>query len=281
MDVEAPDRNWTLVSMKNCSLAFWTAFFALIHGPHAAAESEAELAKKLANPVAALISVPIQANYDENIGPNEDGSVWRINIQPVIPISIGEDWNLISRTILPIIKQEDIPEAGAGDSGIGDVLQSVFFSPKEPTTGGLIWGVGPVFLLDTASNDALGSEKWAAGPTGVVLKQQGPWTYGLLANHLESFAGKNSRADISATFMQPFINYIAPTKTTYGASIEATYDWETDESSVPINFSVSQLLKAGEQLFQVGAGVRYWADSPSNGPQDWGARLTITLLFPK
>ena len=245
------------------------------------ADDEGDLAKKLANPVAALISVPIQANYDENIGPNDDGSVWRINIQPVIPISIGQDWNLISRTILPIIDQNDVPVKGSGESGIGDVLQSFFFSPKQPTSGGLIWGLGPVLLLDTASDKALGGEKWGIGPTGVVLKQEGPWTYGMLANHIESFAGEDNRADISATFIQPFVSYITRTKTTIGLSLESTYDWEAEEWSVPVNLTVNQLLKVGGQLFQIGGGVRYWADSPANGPEDWGFRLQLTFLFPK
>ena len=165
-----------------------------------------ELAKKLANPVASLISVPIQANYDENIGPAEEGSLWKVNIQPVIPFTLNDEWNLISRTILPIIDQDDIPVSGFGESGIGDIVQSLFFSPKAPTSNGLIWGVGPVFLLPMASDDALGTEKWGAGPTAVGLKQAGSWTYGMLANHIESFAGDDKRADISVSLVQPFLS---------------------------------------------------------------------------
>jgi hypothetical protein len=240
-----------------------------------------DLAKKLANPVASLISVPIQANYDDNFGASDNGSTWRINVQPVIPVSISKNWNLISRTILPVITQDNIPVNGAGASGIGDTLQSFFFSPKKPTSNGIIWGIGPAVLLNTASKDALGSKKWGAGPTGVALRQKGPWTYGMLANHIESFAGDNNRPGVSATFMQPFLAYITHSKTTFTINSESTYDWKTENWAVPINFIVSQLFTVGNQTIQVGGGLRYWADSPDLGPEGLGARLNLTFLFPK
>jgi hypothetical protein len=245
------------------------------------AQSEEELAKMLSNPIASLTIVPIQADYDKNFGPDEEGSLWRINIQPVVPFTLNEKWNLISRTILPVIDQNDIPVNGMGESGIGDVVQSLFLSPQEPTPGGIIWGVGPVFLLPTASDDALGSEKWGVGPTAVALKQDGPWTYGALTNHIDSFAGDHDRAGISMTLIQPFLTYRTRTMTTFILENQSTYDWRGEEWAVPINFVVTQLLKVGKLPLQIGAGVRYWADSPDNGAEDWGVRLQVTFLFPK
>ena len=246
-----------------------------------ATPSDEDLSKKLANPISSLISFPIQVNYDQDIGPQEEGSVLRINIQPVIPISLNENWNMISRTIVPIIVQDDVPVDGSGETGLGDIVQSLFFSPKAPTSAGIIWGAGPVMLLPTATDDALGAEKWGIGPTVVALKQSGPWTYGGLVNHIQSFAGNGSREDVSATFLQPFVSYITKTKTTIGLNAESTYDWKGAHWSVPINLTVNQLFKIGKQPLQIGGGVRYWAESPDNGPEGWGARLQLTLLFPK
>ncbi len=147
------------------------------------AQSHEKLAKQLANPVAALNSVPFQLNYDYDIGPNDDGDRTVLNIEPVIPIPINNDWNLISRKILPIVTQDDIFPGAGSQTGLGHTLQSLYLSPKLPTERGRIWGTGPVFLLSTASEDLLGVNKLGLKPTAVVLKQEGPWTYGALANY--------------------------------------------------------------------------------------------------
>lgn len=255
---------------------------ALLVAPVKAQEADqaAELAKKLANPVAALISLPLQYNVDENLGPENQGSKSVLNIQPVIPLSIDDDWNLILRTIIPVVDQQDLPVKGQDDSGLGDVVQSFFLSPKAPV-GGWILAAGPVGLYPTASDERLGGEKFGAGPTVLALKQVGPWTAGFLGNHIWSVAGEDDRAEVNATFMQPFLSYITKTKTTLGLSVESTYDWENEAWAVPVNATASQLLKVGSQIFQVGGGVRYWAESPDNGPEDWGLRLQLTFLFPK
>jgi hypothetical protein len=247
-----------------------------------AADRAAELAKKLANPISSLISLPLQYNYDEGYGPSGDGSVSKLNIQPVIPVSISEDWNLITRTIIPLVDQEDVPVKGVSESGLGDINASLFFSPKEPTASGLIWGAGPVALFPSASDDILGGEKLGLGPTLVMLKQDGPWTAGFLGNHIWSVAGEDDRADINASFLQPFVSYIfQKTKTTVGLNTESTYDWEGEAWSVPVNASVAQLFKVGSQIMQLSLGARYWAETPEGGPEDWGLRVQLTFLFPK
>ena len=252
---------------------------ALVGG--ACGQDTAELAKKLANPMASLISVPIQFNYNGHIGPGNDGYVWGINIQPIIPFTLNEDWNVVSRTILPVLDEHDVPVQGSGESGLGDIVQSLFLSPKEPGAGGLIWGVGPVFLLPTATDKALGTEKWGAGPTAVGLQQHGPWTYGMLMNHVWSFAGDSDRAQVSSTLLQPFLMYLTPTKTTIGFNTESVYDWENEQWSVPLTVTLQQIIRIGRLPMQVGIGSWYWADSPDNGPQDLGGRVQLTFIFPK
>lgn len=244
-------------------------------------DAAAELAKKLANPVSELISVPIQYNYDENYGPDDKGSVHRMNIQPVIPVTLNDQWNLITRTIVPLISQNDVPLNEMDASGLGDIMASQFFSPKEPTAGGWIWGVGPVELIPSATDELVGGEKWGVGPTGVVLRQAGPWTVGLLANHIWSVGGHDDRASVNATYLQPFVSYITRTKTTFGIYTESTYDWKAEQWAVPVIAQVSQLFKIGPQILQMAVGAKYWAEAPDNGPEGWGLRAQLTFLFPK
>ena len=240
---------------KNVSSITVAALVLLIaSGRPVLAQDQAELAKKLQNPVANLISVPMQSNWDFGVGP-ADAMRYTLNVQPVIPFSLNTNWNLITRTIMPIIHAESPLKGGRDKSGLGDILQSFFFSPVEPL-GGWILGGGPVFLYPSATDSALGAEKWGAGPTAVVLRQVSGWTYGMLANHVWSFAGTDHRQDVSATFLQPFVSYTTKTYTTLGVNTESSYDWKNEQWTMPFNVSVSQLLKIGPQPIQFTLGGR-------------------------
>lgn len=253
------------------------------------ADDEAELAKKLSNPIANLISVPLQSNWDFGIkAPDEVKKIpglhfrnayrYTLNVQPVIPVSISKDWNLIIRTIVPLIHAESPIKELDNRGGFGDIVQSFFFSPKALTSDGWIWGAGPVFLYPSGT-DGLSARKWGAGPTAVLLKQEKGWTYGILANHIWSVSGPGLD-DISSTYLQPFLTYTTKTHTTTALNTESTYDWENSEWTVPINLTVAQLLKIGGMPMQFQVGGRYYAAKPDGGP-DWGLRFTVTLLFPK
>jgi len=242
---------------------------------------DAELAQELSNPVADLMTIPFQMNYDRGIGPLDDGWKLQTNIQPVIPFSINDNWNLITRTIMPVIYQDDIYPGSGSDFGLGDINMSLFFSPKKPTSSGLIWGFGPVLLLPTATDNLLGAKKWGAGPALVALTMRGQWTIGLLANHIWSFAGDSDRPDISSTFVQPFAAYTWPSAWTVSVQSETTYNWKTEKWSVPVNVAISKLVRLGKLPVSLQAGVGYWAESPEAGPEGFRFRLQANFVLPK
>jgi hypothetical protein len=242
---------------------------------------DAGLAQELSNPLADLMTIPIQVNYDRDIGPRDDGWKLQTNIQPVIPFHLNDDWNLISRTIIPVIDQEDIFPGAGSQFGLGDINLSLFFSPKKPTSSGITWGIGPVLLLPTATDSLLGAKKWGAGPAAVALTTRGPWTVGMLANHIWSYAGDSDRQDISSTFLQPFVAYTWPSAWTISVQSESNYNWKTENWSVPINVGVSKLVKLGKLPVSLQAGVGYWAESPESSPEGFRFRFQVTFVLPK
>jgi len=243
-----------------------------------AATDSAEIAKKLSNPISSLISVPFQNNYDFRPGAKEDGLRYTMNFQPVIPIALNPHWNVISRTIVPVMYQSDIV-GSFSQAGLGDTVQSLFFSPNKSQP--FIWGLGPALLIPTATDDLLGSKKFGLGPTLVVLKQHQGWTVGTLMNHIWSVAGSDTRPSVNSTFIQPFLSYNTKTAWTFSVNTESTYNWTAEQWSVPVHVTASKLLRFGTQMVQVGAGPRCWATSPSGAPKGCGFRAVVTPLFPK
>ena len=240
------------------------------------AQSADELAKQTQNPVASLISVPLQGNWDFGIG-DSDATATLLNIQPVIPFGVSKSTNVILRVIMPLTSQPASGEDRA--NGLGDIVASAFFSPS--TSGRIIWGVGPVVLLPTATDNALGSEKFGIGPTAVVLTQPGKWTLGLLFNQIWSTSGANNRQDVNSTFLQPFANFNLGGGLSIGASMEATGNWEADEAwTAPLLFNVSKVTLLGKRPVNLSVAAGPMVASPADGAS-WRFRLSATFLYPR
>jgi hypothetical protein len=318
----------------------------------ALAQSSADLAEQLQNPVSSLTRVELDNCWDFRMGSLDQGTRYTLDFRPVIPFSIGLDWNLIVRTSAPFISQEDLfkrsqgslPDApkfaspvppgipiyetrvvllgsgivgtrrvlvgfttGAGykqelrrqkkireayakavkqqravdhhQDGLGDITQSFLFSPKNPTAGGLSWGVGPALRFPAATDDLLGSGKWCAGPEAVALRQSGGWTYGVRATHLWSYAGDEDRRSVNATFVDPFVSFTFRSGTTFGVDLDSAYDWSDSQWFVPLNATISQVVMIGRQPVSFSVGARYTAEGPSSAGE-WGLSASVSLLFP-
>jgi hypothetical protein len=244
-----------------------------------AQESAEELAKKLANPIASLISLPFQNNSDHGIGSLE-GSRNTLNVQPVIPMTLSPKLNLIARWVQPIVSQFNITGVGEKQSGLADAVVSGFISPKA-SKNGFTWGAGPVLLLPIGTNDFLTGKKFGIGPTAVALKQSGGWTYGALINQIWSVAGSESRPDVNQMFVQPFFNYNWKSGAGLGANMEWTQNWQASTSVIWLNPTIAGVTALGKQKVQLAAGPRFNLAAPESAKSRFGVRAAVVLLFPK
>lgn len=242
-------------------------------------DADDKLAQQLNNPVADLISVPLQNNFEFGGGRDDNAFRYSLVAQPVVPFHLNADWNLITRTIIPFAHLDGVfPNT---ESGLGDILQAFWFSPSRPTSWGLTWGVGPAALYPTATNQLIGADQWGAGPTAVGVLTKGPFLALLLANHVWGVGDVPAdQARVNQSFIQSALAYTSPQRTTYFVGTESFYSATFGRWTIPLQIGVNQLLRIGSQPFQLGGLVRYYAEVPTGGPK-WGFQLRLTLVFPK
>jgi hypothetical protein len=244
--------------------------------------SAEELAKLAQNPVGNLISLPFQNNTNLNFGP-EKGTQNILNIQPVIPIEVNKDWNIITRTILPVIWNPSLGPNDPSTTGIGDTTFTAFLSPANP--GKLIWGAGPVLQIPTNSNAELGNKNWGLGPSAVVLHldKGDPWVYGVLVNNVWSLSSDERGGSYNNGLIQPFVNYNFKEGFYLVSSPIATVNWKADSGNkwtVPIGGGVGKIFHLGRLPVNTQLSAYYNVVRPDDGP-NWQIRFQVQLMFPK
>jgi hypothetical protein len=244
------------------------------------AQESSNIAKQAQNPIARMISVPLENDFNPETGTNKEDS-YVLQFKPVVPLRLSKDWNLITRTIVPVIQVPDLARGVNGTTGLGDVNLSLFLSPAK--AGRVIWGVGPIVSFPTATEDILGTKKLSVGTTVVALRSQGHWLYGMLANNLFSVAGPSARADVNQMLTQPFVNYNLRRGWYLTSSPIMTANWESTRDQrwlVPVGGGVGKIVHFGPlpvNIYEQFFGNAVHPDRTTN----WSARFQVQFLFPK
>jgi len=265
-----------LIGMVACVLATLAA-------SPASAQDAAALAKAAQNPIADMISLPFQSNTNFDFGPLKKTQEV-LNIQPVYPVNLNSEWNLITRTILPVISQPALTPSQDREFGLGDIQFSAFLSPKE-TAGGWVWGAGAIVQMNTATDDRLGQGAWGLGPTAVALHLGKTWVYGALVNNVWSVSEDDGRPSVNQMLVQPFVNYNFPDAPGRYLSFSPviTADWKADSDQrwvVPLGLGIGQIMRFGKQPVNLQAAAYYNVERPDNAAR-WQLRLQMQFLFPK
>jgi hypothetical protein len=277
----------TMASSRFCiGRVLWSVSLAVLLTASERSRADADVsdqAKQSQNPIADLISVPFQNNTNLNAGPERE-TLNVLNVEPVVPVSLGSDWEVITRTILPVISEPPLSPDGSRTNGLGDVLFSAFFSPRT-SRGGWIWGVGPAIQAPTHSDAALGNNNWGLGPTFVVLHLEAgsPWVYGVLANNVWSIGSSRSSRDFKNGLMQPFVDYNLGHGTYLVSAPIVTVNWMAAGSqqwTVPLGGGVGQIVHLRTLPVNMQLSGYYNVARPTEGP-NWQVRTQIQFLFPK
>lgn len=249
-------------------------------GPRAKEESKEELAKKVQNPVSDLVSIPYQSNFNYNYGPH-NGNQYVGNLQPVVPFSASQDWNVITRTIVPVVRQPELAPNVGDVWGLGDIQFTAFLSPVK--SAGIIWGAGPMFQFPSGTDTSVTAGKYAAGPSAVVVRMDGHWVYGVLSNYISSFAGQSDHGAVSLWTTQPFINYNLPDGWYLVTSPIITDNLMAGSGqrwTVPVGGGVGKIIKFGKLPVSMSLQGFYNVEHPDIGPE-WSVRFQIQVLLPK
>jgi hypothetical protein len=265
-----------------CAAAIAAALFVAMP-VQAQGNDAAALAKAAQNPIADMISLPLQNNTNFDVGPLKKTQNI-LNIQPVLPFGLNEDWNVITRTIVPVISQPASVPGQDRENGLGDIQFSAFFSPKKAVNG-WVWGVGAIAQLDTATDDRLGQGVWGLGPTAVALHLGKTWVYGALVNNVWSVSEDEGRSKVNQMLVQPFVNYNfadAPGRYLTFAPV-ITANWKADSGQkwlVPLGLGIGQIMRFGQQPVNLQASAYYNVERPDNAAT-WQLRLQVQFMFPK
>lgn len=259
-------------------------FTETVQSPGRTAKTEqggSDIAKAAQNPIARMISVPLENDFYPHTGIDKENQ-YVLEIKPVVPITLSKEWNLISRTIIPVIQTPDLTPQISGTSGLGDIQESIFFSPSHAGPGGIIWGAGPAIVAPTATETIYGTGKTSIGPNVVILAIQGHWLYGSLVQNVWSVAGPKERADVNQFLMQPFVNYNLPHKWYLVSSPVITANWEVDSGRwlVPLGGGAGKIVRFGKVPVNIYGQFFGNAEYPK-GTSEWSARFQMQFLFPK
>jgi len=238
---------------------------------------QSDIAAKLTNPVANLISVPFQFNYDRGIGADGKGSSTSYLFQPVVPIKLNPSWNYIVRPVITTATQNDVN--GFSGTGVGPAVVETFFSPNTP--GPFIWGVGPVVSTPSMSGNNFGTAQTGAGVSAVGLYMKDSWTVGMLAYQTWSMGGSDVAGTANNTYWQPFVSYVTKNAWTYSLNTQSTFNWDARRAQNPMNATVSKLVFFDKMPVSFSVGARYYLSSVPGGPSGWGGRASVTFVFPK